>query len=142
VYWFWLIGIIVGAVQLKLTGVSVAGVSFTLEKPEIIQGIIFIACIASYVPFYWVGVRLQGLPERSILRKRRAIYILLGRKRTFRGKSKDQLKRLKVAAKGALCYNNFAWLIYYYLPLTHILIFRHDAVWAALKVFFRQHQLR
>jgi hypothetical protein len=133
VYGFWLLGLIVGAVQLRPTSVSLAGVSFTLENPETVQGLIFLASICSYAPLYWAGVPFQGLPAPSVLRKRRAIYLLLGRKRTLRGKSKEQRQWLKTAAKGSLCYYNFSWLIYNYLPLAYILIFRHGAVWAALK---------
>ena len=47
-YLIWLFGVGVGLIKLKANKVSFNGLEYTIENPEALQGIIFIACIFCY----------------------------------------------------------------------------------------------
>src|SRR6266436_5307585 len=44
IYLIWLVGIVVGAIHLRPEKVEYGGLSYIIESPEKLQGIIFVAC--------------------------------------------------------------------------------------------------
>jgi hypothetical protein len=141
IYLLWLLGILVGALRLQPSGLSMGGFSFTVQNASIVEGVIFLGCIAYYVALFSPGVRVTStLPPYSNTHIRTAIYsILIGtglRDRSLTKRSSTEIRMIKLAARGARCYRRFARFVYYFLPLGHILIFRHDALWGAIKVVF------
>src|SRR5262245_9778596 len=49
IYLLWVGGLIVGAIKLKPVSISIAGASFTLERPEAISGMIFLLIFGYYI---------------------------------------------------------------------------------------------
>lgn len=53
VYLAWLVGIVIGALGLKPTSVNAAGLSLSIERPDIIQGLVFLICMwETYVSLF------------------------------------------------------------------------------------------
>ncbi len=135
IYFLWLIGIVVGATGFKPSSVNFGGVSFNMENPEIIEGVLFLGCICFYIAMCMPGIRVAGLPPYTTLRLRTAIYANIPfRDKSLTKRSGAERKYIKLRAKGFRCYVRFASVVYYGLPLFHILVFRYHAVWTALKL--------
>lgn len=137
IYLLWLLGIVAGAVRLKLSAISFGGVTFGMENPDVVEGVIFLACICYYIVLCMPGIKAAGLPPYTTWALRRAIYSsILYRDRSLTKRTGQEIKTIKLMARGHRCYVRFASLIYYVLPLAHILLFRRAAVWEATKVIF------
>ena len=48
IYLFWLLGIAAGALKLLPTSLSVAGASFSISRPELVEGFLYLACLFLY----------------------------------------------------------------------------------------------
>lgn len=44
-YFFWMLGLIIGALGIRVGSLSMGGVGVTVERPEIIQGIIYLVAL-------------------------------------------------------------------------------------------------
>jgi hypothetical protein len=44
-YVFWMVGIIIGVLGLKPTSASALGITLTIEKPEVVQGLVYFVCV-------------------------------------------------------------------------------------------------
>ena len=136
IYTFWVIGIVVGAVGLHPSGLSVGGISFNLERPEIIQGTLFLGSLAFYVVLFAKIIMSAGVPKFSYAYQRELIYLQAKRfNKTPTLIKLDRSSRYIVMAGARIV----AWmktgfvLMYLLLPLFQILILETQPTWAALK---------
>lgn len=135
IYLLWLLGIVMGAFRLQPTGVSMAGFSFTMQNAAILEGVIFLGCLSYYLAMCMPGIRVASMPPYSTLRMRAAIYsCIYFRDRSLTKRTSQQITTIKVMARGFRCYVRFMTITYFCLPLGHILLFRHQAVWAAIQI--------
>jgi hypothetical protein len=51
-YILWLFGVAAGLIRLKAEKLSFSGVEYTIANPEVIQGLIFVACLLCYVAIF------------------------------------------------------------------------------------------
>jgi hypothetical protein len=128
------LGIAVGALQLKPTSFSVLGATFALEKPELIEGLLFLACLAYYVVSFYLSV-LAPYASNGLGAFRKAIWFGASRQgNTLRGLSKFDLWHLKLDARIAYRMSFWIGVSGMLLPLAHILIYRREPLWNALKI--------
>lgn len=142
-YIFWLLGIIVGVIDLKPQTVSLLGATFAIEKQEVIQGLLFLGCIGQYLVAWVFFLGLYYVPNPGDLSlNRNAIYMAIGavaKKRTLKGRrtliglDRERIALIKKVARGGIGFKNFLRNFVYFLPLGHILIFKWNTVWRALK---------
>src|SRR5262245_32489930 len=99
-YIIWLSGIAIGVVKLKVEKVQVGGVEYSIQNPEVIQGLVFLACILYYVGIFGWALIMSAeyvLPTRTF--SRRFVYAALGRRKTFRNVSQAQLRIIRETAR-------------------------------------------
>ena len=136
-YLVWLIGIIVGAIQLRPEKVEVGGIAYIVENPDVLQGIIFVACFVYYVAIS-ANLILFGI-ENTIQSRpmpRRMIYAALGNKPTLEGRGKDGIRAVKLSARVLLSLSAMFVMFYYFLPLLHILIFEQTVLFKGVDAIF------
>ena len=133
-YVIWLLGIAVGALELKATSFSLIGANFILAKPELIEGILYVGCVCAYVTIFWEAATTSYTPVDRYA-KRKAIYQAVKKRRgTLKGKTSSDLTAIMHQARKS--YRIIYWVgaLGVMLPLLHILIFRRDPLWKALLV--------
>jgi hypothetical protein len=135
IYVLWVLGIAVGALQLKPTSFNVIGATFTLEKPELIEGLLFVGCLSYYIVSLFYIVLAPYTPS-EIGSFRKAIWFGARRGNTLRGLSKFDLWRLKIDARIMYRMSHWIAVIGRFLPLVHILIYRREPLGSALKAIF------
>jgi hypothetical protein len=97
-YLLWAVGIIIGVLGLKPTSANALGVTLTIEKPDVVQGIIYLVCILRTVDSV---LNFQNTTNPFLRRDslRALIWGSLPKgTRTFRGMSLDQLKEVRKKA--------------------------------------------
>jgi len=142
IYVTWFLGILVGALGLEPNEFSAAGLSFKLRHPEVIEGIIFVACLGLYIWLFmysvFVGIQ-HAMTTRPLLR--RSIYVALGKRKSLR-RTPPSVKRAKRRARFLYHVWIFMILGVLLLPAAHILAKRGEAVQAALKVIFESKDVQ
>lgn len=136
VYVLWLLGIAIGALKLRPTAINVGGATFSLEKPELIEGMLYIGCLCLYAAGLYATF-INPYSSVTSVRKRSAIYsAVLRRGKTLKDKTAAELALIKTQARNT--YRALLWIGMFgvFLPLAHILIFRAGALWGALKAMF------
>lgn len=136
IYVLWILGVAVGALQLKPTSFNVVGATFALEKPELIEGLLFAGCITYYfVTFYFLAQ--SPWPTLWLGSYRRAIWFGASRNgKTLKDLSAFALRKLKLEARIAYRISYWVGAVGTLLPLAHILVYRREPVWSALRVIF------
>lgn len=132
IYLTWVVGIIIGALGLKPTSINAAGLSLSIEKPEIIQGIVFLVCLFET---YLLLVRLllaNPFTLRDAIRNRIWLALPKGR-RSFRGSTLDDLKRMRRRVRNNL--RVWIWLNVFVMlaPAAFIVFLNHEVVGVAIK---------
>ena len=137
-YLLWLFGIAVGLVKLKADKVTFSGIEYTIENPEVIQGLIFVGSLFCFVAILGVliifSLQWSNIGGRSIAR--RMIYLAARPRLTLRNKTTRQIWVIKRVARilYKLAAGIFAFIAL--LPVLHILLFEHTPLWLALKAMF------
>src|ERR1700676_4184492 len=133
IYILWILGIAVGALQLRPTSFSVIGATFLLEKPELIEGLLFAGCLAYYVVSVYFMVLAPYTPI-GMGRFRKAMWFGTSRHgNTLKGLSKIDLWRVKLDARISYRMSFWIGIIGTLLPLAHILVYRREPLWNPVK---------
>jgi hypothetical protein len=140
VYLLWLLGIVVGAVSLRLQ--RIGEVSFSIDDPDMLQGLIFVACIIYYIGMIatLIATHLE-IPLINKAMQRRMIYAALGTKRTLVGRSQVEIRVVKGMARVFLRFAAIFFLFYAFLPLGHILFFKQAAMLKGIDAIFGTHSV-
>jgi hypothetical protein len=143
IYVLWLIGILVGAIHLRPDMIQIGGIRYIIDNPEVLQGVIFVACILYYVGLVANGVAAQiTYTPLSVGLKRRMLYsATLGYRRTLLGHPYPLIKQIKITARVLLLFAILFMLIYYFLPLAHILFFQQVVVLKGVDAIFQTHSV-
>jgi|SRR5882724_1330322 len=137
IYGLWLVGVMIGAVHIKMEKFGAAGFEFTIEKPEAVQGMMFLTCFAYYL--FLIGTAILFVIQYTTTNRhilRRVIYVALGTKKTLKGKDPDQIVVLKKVAKATYGFFMLIVVIAAMLPAIHIVIFEREPVKQAASLFF------
>jgi hypothetical protein len=129
-YSIWFVGLIIGAVGLKPVGVSAAGMSFEISRPEIIQGIVYLACLLYSIDAF-AGL-VVGSPFKSKKFLRRLIYGMSGKRRTLQNISAEQIRTIKRSGKYVFRIVFWAVIAILLIPSIIILLFHRSTVFDAL----------
>jgi hypothetical protein len=136
IYLFWLLGIAVGALKLQPTSLSVAGASFSISRPELVEGLLYLACLFLYVAGLYRVMIHPYTPIKNI-RLRSAIYSAVAtRGKTFKGKTKEELSAIRNEARKTYRVLMRIGMIGVFLPLLHMLTLRHATLWTAIKALW------
>lgn len=136
-YTIWVVAIIFGALNLRLEKVQAGGLEFTLKDPDVVQGVLFVACLLYYVAILSVVIVFTSqyrFPGRHI--SRRAIFAALGKRTTLLNRSTAQLIAVKKVARTIYAAAALFFLVILLLPLAHILLFQREQLMKALVVIF------
>jgi hypothetical protein len=138
VYLLWLFGIGVGLIKLRADKVTLNGIQYTVENPDVIQGLIFLAAIFCYIAIVGIGtifsVQYATLSNRQILR--RMIYTSARPRATFRNKTPREIRVIKRMARLLTRLGLGSLLFIMFFPLAHILLFERPSLWLAIKAMF------
>lgn len=131
----WFVGVIIGALGLKPTSINAAGLSLSIEKPEIIQGVVFLVCLGETYLLLAKLFLANPFTVRDEIRNKIWHFLPKGRK-SFRGATLEDLKRLRRRARNnirlLLWTNSFAASV----PAIFIVLLNHDVVRVAIKAIF------
>jgi hypothetical protein len=143
VYLIWLVGIIVGAIQLRPEKVEYAGISYVIDSPERLQGIIFVGCVIYYLAIV-ANIILHGLQNVTTDRalKRRYIYAALGKKRTLLGIDPSAIYLIRLNAR--LLYATAMTILFFvaFLPLLHVLLFQQQTFLVGIDAIFHTTSIK
>jgi hypothetical protein len=136
IYLLWLLGIGVGIIKLRADKVTFSGIEYTIENPDVIQGLIFVAVILCYVAMAGIGTifSLQYATSGNRLISRRMIHIAA--RRTFRNKTPIDILIIKRVARKLFLLGTMLVLFIFVLPLAHILLFERPSLWLAINAMF------
>jgi hypothetical protein len=125
IYLVWVIGIVMGAIRLKLEKFEYGGLSFTPENSEKLQGIIFLVCIFMYIAMIGIVLLLTTqfvTTDRAL--KRRVLYGALDHKKTLIGRDKGTVYVFKKKARVLYFFMRSFLILAFFLPLFHIVFFQ------------------
>jgi hypothetical protein len=142
-YLIWLVGLFVGALHLKPEKVDYAGISFTIDSSEKLQGIIYFGCLLVYVGIVGVAI-LFGLQNvnSNVALKRRIIYGALGKKRTIVGLDKRGHAVLRSSARFTYSLAVLCLAVITFLPAIHIIFFQQGILLTGLDAIFQTVSLK
>jgi hypothetical protein len=135
-YAYWAVGVMISALSLKPTSINAAGVSLSIEHPEVIQGVLYLAafiqCIGT-LTMLQKGVN----PYASRSSKRTFLWGALPKgTRSFRGMKREDF--VAVRKKARLLIGFMSWL--FAVPLVFLIlvlmIFKWRAIGSAIGAFF------
>src|SRR5947209_717281 len=92
IYLLWLVGEIIGVIGLRADKVKLGVLDYTIDKPEALQGLIFIVCILYYFAVFGivVGVGIETeFSQHGLMR--RMVYGATGSRRTLTRLSRVQI---------------------------------------------------
>ena len=143
IYLIWLIGIVVGAIHLRPEKVEYGGLSYIIESPEKLQGIIFFGCLVYYLGLFGnvILFGLQNFTTNHTL-KRRIIYAALGKKRTLSGLGRVERLALRLNAKVyyTLAISVLAFIAL--MPALHILFVQQAVLLTGIDAIFQSVSLK
>jgi hypothetical protein len=135
-YTYWAVGVMISALGLKPTSISAAGWSLSIEHPEVIQGVLYLAAFWKSVstlsvfqrgfnPFasrQWLRLNLWGLLPKGT--------------RSFRGKTHSELVELRTRTRRAITAWSWLWAIPLIILPILLLLFKGRAMATAFAAFF------
>jgi hypothetical protein len=140
IYFLWLCGIAVGALKLKPASISAAGVSYSIQNSDAIQGLVFIGCLLAYGAiilklYVW---RLEGPAAGNVRLVRRMLFstIRVWGKGTLQSKTINEIRQLKKIARRRLQIWMGIISVSVYVPIVHIAIWEREPLWLGLKAIF------
>jgi hypothetical protein len=134
-YLTWAVGIVIGALGLKPTSINAEGVSLSIEKPEIVQGIVFLVCLwETSVLFAMVFISRVFL-SRDIIRHMFWNVMPKGRK-SFSGKALEDLEKLRAQVRFFTLINLWMNVLLMAIPAIFIIGHNHGALGSAIKAIF------
>ncbi len=137
IYIAWTMGILISAINLKITKVGSSGFEFEISDPTIIPGILFVICLILYIGM--LGTTIMFVSQYRFANKgiiRKVLFTALGKRTTLIGRSYRDVQIIKKVARVLLNAIIVFMLFVLCMPLAHILIFEHDVLSKALLLFF------
>jgi|SRR4051794_1286227 hypothetical protein len=137
VWVFWFIGTMIGAIGLKPTAINALGLSLTVERPEIIQGLVYLASLF-YAFHVFSPLIYQPTPlTKSLAMRRYVIWSNLPKgTRTLRGATKESLVKVKGNATKLMSVLNSLPMAFAVIPVFLIVVFNPlkilKALWALI----------
>lgn len=135
IFLVWFAGIAVGLIHIKVDHVSMSGIQYSIEKPGMLQGLLFIVCLLMYGLLAFQLVSLQVLthtPGGWLCR--RCVYFALGRTRTL----VDRRDVASVKKRARIIYRVFGtcFLLIVFMPALQIFLYENGPVFNALDAIF------
>jgi hypothetical protein len=134
IYVLWLLGNAIGALKLKANTFNFLGASFALERPDLIEGILYFGCLCLYIVILWNLITTPFMPISHASKRRALYYAVRNRRRTLIGKSRSERQLIKFEATVFFRMQLWIGFIGLTMPLLHIIIFRREPLWSAIVV--------
>lgn len=137
IYIIWLVGILIGAIELKPEKFEYGGVSFVIEHADKLQGIAFVVCVVFYIGLMGIALLYQTqhlTTDRAI--KRRILYSALDGRKTLVGRERRAVQLYKFKARLLYWMAVLFVLFTATLPLIHIVFFQQAAFLSGLDAIF------
>jgi hypothetical protein len=132
IYMFWLIGVVIGVIKLHPTSMNAGGLTFAIERPEAIQGVLYLACLIVWFDTFATVVVKQGMVNRSD--RRDALYMALkSHRRSFKNLNLDQLNAVRNAARRIVRTPLVVSLVEISIPIAFIVVFGLPAIWQLIR---------
>lgn len=142
IYLVWVLGIAAGAIEVQLDKVSFAGISFSVNSAEKLQGLIYCICLLMYLAGICMAMlmMLQFISvEKDQLRQ--AVYRSLEGKKTLLGLTRREHEVLRGKAITFLVFTRSVLLIAFLIPLAHIVFLQQPTLVAGLDLIFHTQSL-
>jgi len=142
IYLVWVIGIAAGAIEVQLDKVSLAGISFSVNSAEKLQGLIYCICVLMYLASVGMAL-LMTLQFISVERDqiRQSVYRSLEGKKTLLGLTREEHKILRVKALVYLIFTRSVLAIALLIPLAHIVFLQQPVLLTGLDLIFHTQSL-
>ncbi|WP_316176355.1 hypothetical protein [Bradyrhizobium sp. SZCCHNRI1073] len=140
IYLIWLAGIVVGAIQLRPDRVTYSGISYVVDSPEKLQGVIFVGCVVYYLALLGVSLlhHLQFTTSAASAIKRHMIYsAALRDKKTLLGLGYAKVRTIVFSARFQFFLTATLAVLIVCFPLLHILIFQQRSFLVGVDSIFR-----
>ncbi len=122
-YILWIVGIIIGVLGLKPTSANALGITLTIEKPEVVQGIVYFVCVLRTV---YAGLNFQNRTNPFLRVDCLRLYIwnsLPKGTKSFRGLSRDYLIQVKKAVRSSARIDTLQSITFAIVPAFFIIFF-------------------
>jgi hypothetical protein len=139
VYLIWLAGIVVGAIQLRPERVTFSGISYVIDNPEKLQGVIFVGCVAYYLALIGTAIihQLQYASSSNRAIKRQMIYAAVQTgKKTLMGLGRVGVQVVVFNARLRYLFSAAIMVAILFFPLIHIVIFQQKALLVGVDAIF------
>jgi hypothetical protein len=135
VWAFWFVGTVIGAIGLRPSAVNALGLSLTVERPEIIQGLVYLASLFYSFHVFATLFSPPTMYSKSLAVRRHAIWANLPKgTRTLRGAKRESLFKTKGGARKLITVINALPIIFVSVPVFLIVVFNPlkilKALWA------------
>jgi hypothetical protein len=135
-YSYWAVGIMIGALGLKPSSINAAGFSLTIEHPEIIQGVLYLAALWEAATAL-ITFQLATNPFCKRVTLRQCIWGALPKgTRSFREKSHKDFVELRKKARVMIKFMSWLHALGAALLIMLILAFKARPVGTALAAIF------
>jgi hypothetical protein len=133
IYVLWLIGVVIGIVKLRPTSMSAGGLTFTIDRPEIIQGALYLGCLVIWFDTVATIIVKRGMIDRSD--RRDAFFLALKPyRRSFKNLNPEQLKTVYGSARRILTRPLVVNIFEVSIPIAFVVVFGLPAIWQLIKV--------
>jgi hypothetical protein len=142
IYLVWVIGIAAGAIEIQLDKVSFAGISFSLNSAEKLQGLIYCICVLMYLACVGMAslMALQFISlEKDQLRQ--SVYRSLEGKKTLVGLTRQEHKLLRARALVYLIATRVMLTTAFLIPLAHIVFLQQPTFLTGVDLIFHTQSL-
>ena len=137
IYFMWMIGLTISALNLRVSGYQLNGITFSLSNQDALQGLFFLAVYFYYAAIIFNAITFgsqYGVPSIHIYR--RVIYISLGNKKYLRGRSVRDIQNIKRLARVWYTIIAIFFLLSFLLPFFQIAIFEVEPLFKAVNLLF------
>lgn len=135
-YGFWFLGLIIGAVGLKPNSVSTFGLSLSIERPDAIQGLVFLTSIAFSINAL-IAFQNSVNPYLKPSGLRVSIWAALPRgTRSLRGKTRKDINELRTKVVRLIKLGTGIAITAACLPILLILLFHGRSLFRGMASIF------
>jgi hypothetical protein len=137
-YLLWLFGVGAGLIKLKANKFSFSGVEYSIDNSEVIQGLLFVACVLCYVAMgalFTLYTMQWSVFSRGVHRK--CLYLASGPTFTLRGRNLQNLRVMRRSARLKYFKYLLVGLAITGLPLAYIALFERAALWIVVKAMLQ-----
>lgn len=136
IWGIWLAGVIFGVVGLKPNSINAAGLSFSIDRPEAIQGVLYLACILYTIHTIIPPGSVAHNPFRQDDFLRNIIYANLGKTKTFVKTHPSKMRERREYGRFIIGFMSWFFFALQVIPAVTILTLNGKLVWNAVKLVF------